>query len=137
AFHMHYLLTDDPNSKLIAQRLIAVCFDLLQEKGDNRFKGMMRWSQWQWGTCYQDDVARVLIPQLLQCLYSENDHYLQECTEALQFLVNTTGTDGTRVRRTDNYKLTEQEMRRLASEPGNFPSGHFNGFYFAALLLGY
>ncbi|MDF2724482.1 MAG: hypothetical protein K0Q59_4157, partial [Paenibacillus sp.] len=137
AYFMHYLLTGDANSKLVSDRLISVCFDILQEKEETRHKGMLRWSGWQWGTCYQDDAARVLIPQLLKCLYTGSDDYLAECTDALHFLVSTTGTDGTRVSRTDNIKLTEAEIRRLASEPGNFPSGHYNGYYLASLLLGY
>ncbi|WP_146762448.1 hypothetical protein [Paenibacillus contaminans] len=137
AYFMHYLLTGDPNSKLVSDRLISVCFDVLQEKEEARLKGMLRWSGWQWGICYQDDAARVLIPQLLKCLYTGSDDYLAECTDALHFLVSTTGTDGTRIGRTNNMYLTEAEIRRLASEPGNFPSGHYNGYYLASLLLGY
>ena len=77
---------------------------------------MMRWSEQGWGICYQDDVARAIIPQLLKCLYLNTKHYLQECVNALEFLIKTTGTDGTRVFRTENINLDEKEIERLGKQ---------------------
>ncbi|RAP77729.1 hypothetical protein [Paenibacillus montanisoli] len=135
-YYMHFLLTGDPASLERSDNLLTFCFEALQVKS-GPFKGMIRWSEFAWGTCYQDDVARVLIPQLLKCLYGNTTEYLDECTQALKFLVDTTGTDGTRVSRTDLIDLDEENMKKLASEPGNLPSAHYNGFYFGALLLGW
>lgn len=136
-YFMNYMLKGDIRDKVISDNLASICFDLLQDKSKSHLRGMMRWSKTQWGVCYQDDVARVIIPQLLRCFYTGTRDYLKECEEALNFLVKTTGTDGTRVSRTDNLRLTEQEMNKLSSQPGNFPCVHHNGYYYAALLLAY
>jgi len=137
AYFMNYLLTGGKRNLEISNNLSSVCFDLLQDKSQTHLKGMMRWSKTQWGICYQDDVARVLIPQLLKCLYTGDNTYLQECKDAIDFLVKTTGTDGTRISRTSNATLTLKEMEKLVSKPGNFPCVHHNGYYHAALLLAY
>jgi hypothetical protein len=129
------MLSGDKKSKEISENLISLCFDFMQYKEEDHLKGMLRWTQEAWGVCYQDDAARVLISQLLQCLYTGENKYLKECTEALDFLVRTTGTDGTRVQRTDNIKLTPERIRQLAENPANYISTHYNAFYLAALLL--
>lgn len=137
AFYMNYLRTGKIEDKDVAQRLIAVCFDHMQYKEEGPLKGMLRWTQEAWGVCYQDDAARVLIPQLLHALYSGTDEYLAECVDALHFLVRTTGTDGTRVQRTDNIHLSPERLAALATEPGHFYSAHYNAYYLGALLLAY
>ena len=137
AYFMNYLLTGGKRNLVISNNLSSVCFNLLQDKNNTHIKGMMRWSKTQWGICYQDDAARVIIPQLLKCLYIGDSTYLEECKDALNFLVKTTGTDGTRISRTNNATLTLEEMRKLSSKPGNFPCVHHNGYYHAALLLAY
>lgn len=137
AYFMNYLLKGNKQDLEVSNNLASLCFDLLQDKSNSHLKGMMRWSKSAWGVCYQDDVARVLIPQLLKCFYTGTNEYLDECIDALNFLVRTTGTDGTRVSRTDNIRLTEEKMNILASQPGNFPCVHHNGYYYAALLLAY
>ncbi|GGD56360.1 hypothetical protein [Paenibacillus nasutitermitis] len=137
AFYMNYLRTKEPEDKEISERLIEVCFDFMQNKDEGPLKGMLRWTQEAWGVCYQDDVARVLIPQLLKCLYTDSKPYLNECIEALHFLVNTTGTNGIRVPRTDNIDLNEEKLRELASTPTSHISAHYNAFYLGSLLLAY
>jgi len=137
--------------RTVSDNMASINFDMMQCKEQNEFHGMMRWTQEAWGVCYQDDVARAIIPQLLKCFYSSdiqskqgmqntvigNDKYLQECVYALEFLVRTTGTDGTRPPRTDNINLNSESIRKLAGEPANCPSAHYNAHYLAALLLGY
>lgn len=134
AFLAHHMLTGSRRSLATAGRLASLCFDCLRIS-DGPYRGMMRWSDAGWGVCYQDDVARSLIPQLLRCLYLGDRTYLDRCVETLRFLVRTTGTDGTRVSRTDILTLTPEEAARLASSPGALPSGHYNSWYHAALLL--
>ncbi|HCS76147.1 MAG TPA: hypothetical protein DIW17_20035, partial [Clostridiales bacterium] len=135
-FFMRYFLDHDRRSKYISDNLMSVCFNFLQCK-EGKFKGMLRWTQEAWGVCYQDDAARAIISQLLICLYTGEKTYLKECKDALDFLIRTTGTDGTRVQRTDNINLTEERLKMLADTPGNFISAHYNAYYLAALLLAY
>ena len=137
AYFMDSLLRDDKKSREISDNLAYINFEQLQCKDNNEFHGMMRWTQQAWGVCYQDDVARAVIPQLLKCLYTGEKLYLKECVDALNFLVRTTGTDGTRPNRTDNVSLNKAAIEKLATTPANFPSAHYNAYYYAALLLGY
>ena len=136
-YFMHGMLSGDERSLTISDRLIAVCFDWMQVKEEGPLKGMLRWTQEAWGVCYQDDAARVLIPQLLKCLYTNSEDYLQECADALDFLLRTTGTDGLRPFRTDNIDLTAAKLEELSSTPAEFYCAHYNAFYHGALLLAY
>lgn len=131
---LHHMLTGDASSLARADSLISFCFTAMQIK-DGPFRGMLRWTETAWGTCYQDDAARVVLPWMLRCLYTGETAYLDCCSDALDFLVRTTGTDGTRVMRTDNVQLTEDAMKQMASVPAGFPSAHYNAFYLGALLL--
>lgn len=118
----------------IADDLSAVCFRDFQVMDGSLYHGMLGWG-WPFslGVCYQDDNARVLIPQLLRCLYTGSRQYLANCEAALDFLVKTTGTDGLRIMRTDG--LTEDDIARLSAQPARYPSAHYNAYYLAALLL--
>ncbi|MDF2725702.1 MAG: hypothetical protein K0Q59_5380 [Paenibacillus sp.] len=136
-YALHHLLSGDERSLRIADRLQSVVFDEFMCKDENVWHGMIRWTEEAWGVCYQDDVARAILPQLLRCLYTNSRDRLDEIVTALRFLVNTTGTDGTRVYRTDNIKLTSEKMEQLRTTPGHMPSAHYNAYYYAALLLAY
>ncbi|MEF3306808.1 hypothetical protein [Paenibacillus sp. GYB003] len=136
-YFLHGMLENDERSLRIAGRLLDVVFDDFQCKDGGPWHGMIRWTEEAWGVCYQDDVARAVLPQLLRCLYANTRDRLDDIAAALRFLVRTTGTDGTRVYRTDNIRLTPEKMEQLRTTPGNLPSAHYNGFYFAALLLAY
>ena len=137
AYFFHGLLASDERSLTISDRLADFVFDgyFCDEPGP--FYGMVRWTNEAWGICYQDDVARAMMGQLLKCLVSGADGKLDKCRAALHFLVKTTGTDGTRVFRTDNIRLDETAFEKLRNEPGGLPSAHYNAYYYAALLLGY
>ncbi len=134
AFFMHGMLTGDRSSLDMSERLIGFAFDIFQEKEDPLLKGMMRWSKSQWDITYQDDVARMLYGELLKQRYTGSSAYLRECLDALEFLVNTTGTDGTRVSFTRGHLLNEKTILDLRQRDGNSPSGHYNGYYLASLL---
>lgn len=137
AYFMYGMLKENEDYRKISDRLASICFDYMQCKEPGDLYGMVRWTQEAWGVCYQDDVARAIIPQMLKCFYTGEKQYLKECSDALDFLVRTTGTDGTRPFRTDNIKLDKETMEKLKNEPADFPSAHYNGYYYAALLLGY
>lgn len=107
------------------------CFDKMM--ADN---GMLRWSTTAMNICYQDDVARVLLPTLIHGNLA-SDRYLDKAYKALDFLVSTTGTDGLRIKKTDNYTLTEQKIYELSHTPSGFACAHHNGYYLATLLLAY
>jgi hypothetical protein len=136
AFFMHHLLTGSRRSLRLADNLLGLCFGTYLVR-DGPHRGMMRWTNSAWGVCYQDDAARVLIPGLLRSFYGGDGRYVDACVDALRFLVRTTGTDGTRVSRTDVVTLTPERAAELASAPGGLPSGHYNAWYHAALLLAY
>lgn len=131
---MHFLLTGDRESLARSDNLLDFCFTAMQVK-EGPHRGMLRWTETAWETCYQDDAARVLLPALLRALYTGDGSRLGECVDALRYLVSTTGTDGTRVMRTDNALLGPDGMEKLRSVPGNLPSAHYNAFYAGALLL--
>jgi hypothetical protein len=137
SYLMDYLHTGTQESLQISMNLTDFIFENYLCDEDNHLSGMMRWTQEAWGVCYQDDVARAIIPQLLKCLYLETDEHLGKCIQTLKFLNNTTGTDGTRVFRTDNLDLTPQKIKKLKETPGGLPSAHYNAYYHAALLLAY
>lgn len=137
AYFLDHMRNKTRRSLEVSNNLSVIYFNFMQIKEDGPFKGMMRWTNQGWGVCYQDDAARALIPELLKCLYSGEKLYLDACVEALNFLAGTTGIDGTRVFRTDIKDLDEAMLKKLASEPGNFPSAHYNAYYLAALLLAY
>ncbi|MFS0612455.1 hypothetical protein [Lederbergia ruris] len=136
-YFFDYMLNGNKKSEEISDNLLDFVFDHYICRDDGPLYGMMRWTNEAWGVCYQDDVARAIIPQLLRCLYQKTDKHLNDCVDSLMFLVKTTGSDGTRVFRTDNINLSSDKIRQLKENPGNFPSAHYNGYYYSALLLAY
>ncbi|GAB2692007.1 hypothetical protein ACFQWB_11310 [Paenibacillus thermoaerophilus] len=136
-FWLHGVLAGDEESRRISENLAAYVFDHYVNREPGPLYGMMRWTDQAWGVCYQDDAARAILPQLFRCFYEGTDNRLRECEDVLQFLIRTTGTDGTRPFRTDNNKLTAEELERLRSTPGNLPSAHYNAYYYAALCIAY
>jgi len=136
-FFMDYIMNGKKESLEISDNLSSFIFDCMQIKDDNAYKGMIRWTQQAWETCYQDDVARAIIGHMLKCLYTNSQSYLEECKSALDFMVKTTGTDGTRVFRTDILELKEDKINELKDNPGNLASAHYNAYYHASLLIAY
>lgn len=138
AYYLQGKLNADDRSFSIHKQLNRYIFPAFIRRSDDHLHGMMSWTEEAWGVCYQDDVARAIIPQLLTCLYEESDENLDLCVDALHFLVRTTGNDGTRIFRTDNLNLpTKDKMKELRETPGRLPSAHYNAYYYAALLLAY
>jgi hypothetical protein len=134
-YFMHHLLTGDPRSLATSDNLHGFCMKHFQIRDGGPFHGMLRWSEAGWPVCYQDDAARVLIPILLKNLYGRRGYLMHECVEALEFLVRTTGTDGTRVPRTDIDLMTPEKLAELAATPGGCPDAHYNAFYLGSLAL--
>src|SRR5699024_6071160 len=136
AFMFYHMLKGDEKSLNISDNLTKASFDYFQVK-EGLHKGMFRWSNEGWSVCYQDDVARAILPYLFKSLYLGDEEYLDNCEDALNYLVNTTGTDGLRVARTETINLTPEKMEALKNNPADYPSGHYNGYYLATLLLTY
>lgn len=136
-YYLDYLQTGKEASLSRSNHLMNYIFDHYVVKDHGPLHGMMRWTNEAWGVCYQDDVARAIIPQLLKCYFEDSREHLDTCVDILQFLVRTTGKDGTRVFRTDNMDLSEAMLTQLREEAGNFPSAHYNAYYHASLLLAY
>ena len=135
AYMMDAVLTGSGKSRAVYEAASDFCFHYLQVK-DGPHKGMMRWSEMAWGVCYQDDVARAVIPGLLEANYAGGTAHFDDIVDGLEYLVKTTGPDGLRVPRTDVPNFTEESWMELASNKG-YPAAHYNAFYSAALLLAY
>ncbi|MDF2685730.1 MAG: hypothetical protein K0S55_911, partial [Clostridia bacterium] len=135
AFFADFMLTQNKVSLEKSDNLEDFCYRGMQIKA-GAFKGMLRWTNTAFFVCYQDDVARVLIPTLLKVLFGGSKKHLDDCKSALDFLVKSTGTDGLRVSRTDNINyLDSGNIEDLNKIPANFPSAHYNSFYLASLIL--
>jgi hypothetical protein len=138
SFMLDWLLTGNEESKKIFKDLESFCFEYMQEK-DGTHKGMLRWTENAWGTCYQDDVARAILPTLLCQNYTESgSRYFGNAVEALHYLLRTTGPSGLRTSCTvASFMDEESEKRYRETDYRITTKAHHNSFYQAALLLAY
>ena len=136
AFLMDAFIRGNADSREIYDNTKDFSFTYMQVK-DGLHKGMIRWSVAAWETCYQDDVARVVLPSLLEANYGGGTGYFKEIQDALDYMVNTTGKNGLRRSRTDIPALNADKMAALREEECDMTSAHYNGFYHAVLLLAY
>ena len=136
AFLLDYLVSGNEESRTIFEKTHRFCFDYMQVK-DGAHRGMIRWTESAWEVCYQDDVARAILPTLLLENFGGGAPYFREAVESLEYMLKTTGEDGLRVFRTDIYKLTDTERERLKKPGVGVASAHYNAYYHAALLLAY
>lgn len=120
----------------IADNLQNFVFGPMQIKG-GLFDGMLRWCAQAWTVCYQDDVARALLPVLYDCVLFKDGRHYPEIAGALDFLVRTTSRDGLRRPRTDCINMSEETIKALSEEEHVSPSAHYNAYYLASLLLAY
>ena len=81
------------------------------------FKGMIRWSDEAYTVAYTHDTGRAIFGELLKNLYLGRSRYMDEIRLALDFLIETSGSDGARKRRTDITNLNEEKIRELHSKP--------------------
>ena len=131
-----YFLTGNADSKKKADALFKFNFDWMQVKGGEH-NGMLRWSEAAWETCFQDDVARALLPLLLSQHFGEEVPYLENIKSALDYMLRTTGEDGIRINSTEIYNTSPELTDKLKKAGSGTPSAHFNAYYHAALLLAY
>ncbi|MBE6724334.1 MAG: helix-turn-helix domain-containing protein [Ruminococcaceae bacterium] len=136
AFNMYARLTGNEEMSRIADRMREFIFGSMMING-GLFDGMIRWTDTAWVACYQDDVARSILPVLLECNFMGDDRRFPEVCRALDFLVKTTAKDGCRVPRTDIPNLSEEAIRALCESEHGVPTAHHNAYYHAALLLAY
>ena len=136
AFRFYAALTGGEAYDGIADNLADFVLGPMQVQG-GMFDGMLRWTDTAWQVCYQDDVARALLPMLYDCLLFGHKKRFDDICRALDFLVRTTAKDGCRVSRTDAPNLTEDGIRALREAEHGAPSAHYNAYYHAALLLAY
>ena len=136
ALMLDALIRGDEKSRESANRLFDFTFTNFQIKSGSN-KGMLRWSEAGWYDCYQDDVARAVIPPLLCQFFGEEVPHLEEIRDALDYLVTTTAEDGIRVPCTQIHNMTDEYRAKITGEHAAEPCAHFNAFYHAALLLAY
>ena len=136
AFMLQGLLLNDEKIRLQGEEMFKYIFDNFQVK-DGEHKGMVRWTESAWETCYQDDVARAILGLLLRQHFDGVVPHFEEICQALDFLVNTTNPEGCRVIRTDLSRLNQSMREKIATHGSGLPSAHYNAYYHAALLLAY
>ena len=136
AFLFDAIIRGNAESRKIADRLFKFVFDWMQIK-DGEHKGMIRWSEVAWETCYQDDVARSVLPLLLSQYVDGKVPYFDQIKEGLTYLMDTTGEDGLRVSRTDISRLSGKDRETLKKSGVGIPCAHHNAYYLATLLLAY
>lgn len=133
-----FFFSQEERYKKYAENLSKFCYGPMMIKG-GMFDGMLRWTEEAWGVCYQDDVARAILPSLFAAKLGITDKYVEPSLKALEFLMRTTAKDGLRVSRTDNlvYLREGTDINSLANEEHGYPCSHYNAYYSAALLLAY
>ncbi|MBQ4316628.1 MAG: hypothetical protein IJC20_00115 [Clostridia bacterium] len=133
-----FLFSEDEKLVSCAEKMYDLCYGPLTVHG-GEYKGMVRWTEEAWEVCYQDDVARAIIPSLLYSYFGYSDKYLKNACEALDFLCKTTCKDGLRPARTDvlEYLKSGKSIYSLKNDEQGYASAHYNSWYSAALLLGY
>jgi hypothetical protein len=136
AFMFQGLLSSDEKTRLIGESMFDFSFNNLQVK-EGEHKGMMRWTEVAWETCYQDDVARVLLAPLLRQHFDGTVPHFDDICLALDYLVSTTSPEGVRVSRTDICRMTEAMRAEIATPGSGYASAHYNAYYHAVLLLAY
>jgi hypothetical protein len=134
AFALDHLITGHEHSHSVYQATAHFCFTYMQCK-EGEHRGMIRWSEMAWETCYQDDVARAILPTLLYHNFGGNTPHFDEAVDALRYMADTTGEDGLRVFRTDCCNLSAAYREQLKPAGIGIPCAHYNAYYHAALLL--
>lgn len=134
AYLLDYLRDGNPESLAVFRNTQSFIFDQMQVKRGEHY-GMLRWSNIAWETCYQDDVARAIMPTLLCENFGDGSPYFTNAVDALTYLVKTTGADGQRAYRTDCSTFTSETWKQLKESGVAAPCAHYNAFYHAALLL--
>ena len=129
------ILSNDDKTRLIGEEMFDFVFDYLQVK-DGEHRGMLRWTETAWETCYQDDVARAVLAPLLRQHFDGTVPHFDDICAALDFLVSTTSPEGVRVARTD-LSTINAKREKIMSPGGGLPSAHYNAYYHAVLLLAY
>lgn len=134
AFLLDYLLTGNTDSYNIFKNTQKFSFDYMQIK-EGAHRGMIRWTEGAWEVCYQDDVARVLLPTLLQINFGDDKDYLDEVKSALYYLMDSTGEDGLGISCTECVTLNDARKAELKKAGVGIPCAHHNAFYHTVLLL--
>ena len=134
AFMFQGLLNCDEKACQIGEDAFDFIFDYMQIK-EGVHKGMIRWTETAWETCYGDDVARAILALLLRQHLDGTVPHFKEICEALDYLADSSSPEGMRVSRTDICTYNKEKLA-LPGSAGQ-PCAHFNSYYHAVLLLAY
>ena len=134
AFRFRCLTGGDEKTSAIVKNLDDFCFGPMQIHV-GIFSGMLRWTAAAWGVCYQDDVARAVIPLFLSSLFGMENPHLESAISAVRYCLSTAARDGLRTWRTDNIGMDENSASALRAEEHGTPSAHYNAYYCCALIL--
>ncbi|MBO5454756.1 MAG: hypothetical protein J6A69_12465 [Clostridia bacterium] len=134
AYLLDYMVTGNKESYEIFKNTEAFIFEYMQIK-EGEHKGMVRWTEGAWEVCYQDDVARAILPTLLAMNFGIESKYSEDVKQALDYLVETTDEDGLRVARTECITLTEERENKIKKAGAGTPCAHYNAYYHMVLIL--
>lgn len=131
-----FLFSESDELTAVADNMLSLIYGPLTVK-EGEFSGMMRWSEEAWEVCYQDDVARAVIPSLLCAYFGITDKYAPLAENSLDFLCRTSAKDGLRPMRTDTLEFIRESKspQTLCELENGYASAHYNAYYSAALLL--
>lgn len=156
-YELRYQLFHCRQDRQRADQLYCTVRSMQLQEGVHR--GMVRGSLGWWGNAsYQDDASRgFLIPLAARAFLTGDMRDTPALRMALDYLLRTTGTDGLRVNQVNWQSSDSEEVMAarlewrgekwknsgfypttcsaLRENPANNPSGHYNGWYMAALLL--
>lgn len=136
-FRIYGKITGNEHYEQIASDIDSYVYGPMQIRG-GMFDGMIRWSEDAWGVCYQDDVARAIMPALFACKFMKRKELYPNIRSALDFLVRTTAKDGLRNARLDRCGyVDEKSLLALAEAEHGLACAHYNAYYSAVLLLAY
>ena len=156
-YELRYQVSHREEDRLWADAIYDTVRSMQIQEGIHR--GMVRGSLGWWrNASYQDDAARgFLIPLAARAVLTGDMQDEQRIRLAVNYLLSTTGTDGLRMNQV-NWQSQKEEyvqaarlekrgtkwknsgffnttLTQLKQMPAENPSGHYNGWYLAALLL--
>lgn len=136
AFGLYSHVFGDASAKQIAENLDRFTYGTMMVK-EGLCSGFMRWSDDAWDVCYQDDVARCILPGLYKCLFLNDDSVYGDICRTLDVMASLTARDGCRKPRFEIQEMTEESFEQCRNAAFSSLSVHHNSYLLAAFLLAY
>ena len=85
---MYAYLSGEKEYAALAGKMEKIVYGPMFIRG-GRLDGMVRWCTNSWNVCYQDDVARAILPGLYDSLFMKNDRRMAErcCLDCMMLCI--------------------------------------------------